>query len=308
MENSRLRGSGAILILFALSGMAALIYEIVWYQLLQLAIGSTAMSLGVLLASFMGGLCLGSSACRAAAEDPRPSPCAFMPGSSLASALCGLLVLWLLPLLDKVYFAAVAAGMPSHAAARAAGGALPVAAHHPDGRVAARDCRASAGRAGRRLGAGSMPPTRWARWRARCWPRLCCCACSTSRWRVMRRWRSIWWWRREAGGLRGMRRWRNPRRSRPRPPARSSALAGLCRHRAVGPDRAGRRSGVDAPVGHDVRRHGLCLCHHPGGVPGRHGDRQFRVRADPEARARRAWRWASANCCWRLPSPGRPGA
>jgi spermidine synthase len=52
-----------VLVLFCASGGAALIYEIVWYQLLQIAIGSTAISLGVLLASFMGGLCLGSLAC-----------------------------------------------------------------------------------------------------------------------------------------------------------------------------------------------------------------------------------------------------
>ena len=44
-----------VLLLFAASGCAALIYEITWYQLLQLALGSTAISLGVLLASFMGG-------------------------------------------------------------------------------------------------------------------------------------------------------------------------------------------------------------------------------------------------------------
>jgi spermidine synthase len=49
-----------LLVLFAASGCSALIYEIVWYQLLQLVIGSTAVSLGVLLATFMGGLCLGS--------------------------------------------------------------------------------------------------------------------------------------------------------------------------------------------------------------------------------------------------------
>src|SRR5690349_18354921 len=47
-------------ILFATGGCAALIYEIVWFQMLQLVIGSTAVSLGVLLASFMGGMCLGS--------------------------------------------------------------------------------------------------------------------------------------------------------------------------------------------------------------------------------------------------------
>ena len=49
-----------LLILFAGSGCSALIYEIVWYQLLQLVIGSSAVSLGVLLATFMGGLCFGS--------------------------------------------------------------------------------------------------------------------------------------------------------------------------------------------------------------------------------------------------------
>ena len=49
-----------LLLLFIGSGCAALIYEIVWFQLLQLVIGSTAVSLGVLLGTFMGGMCLGS--------------------------------------------------------------------------------------------------------------------------------------------------------------------------------------------------------------------------------------------------------
>jgi spermidine synthase len=49
-----------LLILFVGSGCAALIYEVVWLQLLQLVIGSTGISLGVLLSIFMGGMCLGS--------------------------------------------------------------------------------------------------------------------------------------------------------------------------------------------------------------------------------------------------------
>ncbi|MEX2271107.1 MAG: fused MFS/spermidine synthase [Vicinamibacterales bacterium] len=49
-----------LLLLFVGSGCAALIYEVVWFQLLQLVIGSSAVSLGVLLATFMGGMCLGS--------------------------------------------------------------------------------------------------------------------------------------------------------------------------------------------------------------------------------------------------------
>jgi spermidine synthase len=47
-------------VLFVGSGFAALTYEIVWFQLLELVVGSSAISLGILLATFMGGMCLGS--------------------------------------------------------------------------------------------------------------------------------------------------------------------------------------------------------------------------------------------------------
>jgi spermidine synthase len=49
-----------LLLLFIGSGCAALIYEVVWFQLLELVIGSSAVSMAVLLGTFMGGMCLGS--------------------------------------------------------------------------------------------------------------------------------------------------------------------------------------------------------------------------------------------------------
>src|SRR5260221_7010361 len=49
-----------LLLIFAGSGCAALIYEIVWFQVLQLVIGLTNVSLGLLLGVFMGGMRLGS--------------------------------------------------------------------------------------------------------------------------------------------------------------------------------------------------------------------------------------------------------
>jgi spermidine synthase len=49
-----------LLLLFVCSGCAALIYEVVWFQLLELVIGVSAISMGVLLGTFMGGMCLGS--------------------------------------------------------------------------------------------------------------------------------------------------------------------------------------------------------------------------------------------------------
>ena len=51
-----------LLLLFLGSGCAALIYEIVWFQMLEFVIGSTAVSLAVILGTFMGGMCLGSLA------------------------------------------------------------------------------------------------------------------------------------------------------------------------------------------------------------------------------------------------------
>jgi len=97
-----------MLLLFAGSGFAALIYEIVWFQMLSLAIGSTAVSIGVLLATFMGGLSLGSWLL----------PRFFGPGTKrdyhplilyalieAGIALFGLAQLVLIPLIDDLYIA-----------------------------------------------------------------------------------------------------------------------------------------------------------------------------------------------------------
>jgi spermidine synthase len=46
--------------IFALSGVASLIYEVVWFQLLRLTIGVNSGSIGITLACFMGGLFIGS--------------------------------------------------------------------------------------------------------------------------------------------------------------------------------------------------------------------------------------------------------
>ncbi len=49
--------------LFLASGCAALIYEVIWFHLLRLVIGASALSVGIVLASFMGGMFLGSLVC-----------------------------------------------------------------------------------------------------------------------------------------------------------------------------------------------------------------------------------------------------
>lgn len=100
-----------ILILFFASGCAALIYEVVWYQLLSLVIGSSAISLGILLATFMGGLCLGSY-CLPKITRPEQHPLMVYGAIELGIGLFGLAVLWGLPLIDGFYIASVQGGMP----------------------------------------------------------------------------------------------------------------------------------------------------------------------------------------------------
>jgi spermidine synthase len=101
-----------LLLLFAASGCSALIYEVVWYQLLQLIIGSTAVSLGVLLASFMGGLCLGSLLWPRLVST-RQHPLRLYAWIELGIGACALVALFGMPLIDRIYIAAVGHGLPA---------------------------------------------------------------------------------------------------------------------------------------------------------------------------------------------------
>ena len=93
--------------LFGASGCAALIYQIVWLERLALAIGSSAPSLGVVLATFMGGLGLGSLLASRAV--PPSSPLRRYALIELALAALGLVTLAAIPLLGGAY-AALAGG------------------------------------------------------------------------------------------------------------------------------------------------------------------------------------------------------
>ena len=111
MKTSRSLPLLLLLLLFAGSGCSALIYEIVWYQLLQLAIGSTAVSLGVLLATFMGGLCIGSIGLPRMRLAGR-HPLRVYGALEVGIGLCGIVVLIGIPFIDRVYIAAVGHGLP----------------------------------------------------------------------------------------------------------------------------------------------------------------------------------------------------
>src|SRR5438876_6013780 len=98
-----------LLLLFAGSGCAALIYEIVWFQLLQLVIGSSAVSLGFLLAAYMGGLGLGSALLpRVVSREQHPLR--VYAALEFGIGLLGLVALFAVPLVGRMYLATATQG------------------------------------------------------------------------------------------------------------------------------------------------------------------------------------------------------
>lgn len=93
----------AVLALFVASGCAALVYQVVWLEQLGLAIGSSALSLGVLLATFLGGL--GAGSLLAARLPGTDRPLRRYALLELLTAALGLATLLAIPLLGGLYTA-----------------------------------------------------------------------------------------------------------------------------------------------------------------------------------------------------------
>ena len=100
-----------LLVLFFGSGCAALIYEIVWFQMLQLVIGSSAVSLGVLVGTYMGGMCLGSIVLPRIMS-ARRHPLRVYALLEFGIGLLGVLILFGMPEAGQVYSAHVGGGLP----------------------------------------------------------------------------------------------------------------------------------------------------------------------------------------------------
>src|SRR5690349_8832077 len=93
------------------SGCAALVYELVWFQLLEFVIGSSAVSLAVLLGAFMGGLCIGSLLLpRLVARDR--DPLRVYAALEMAIGVAGVGVVAGIPAIARLYVSYVGRGMP----------------------------------------------------------------------------------------------------------------------------------------------------------------------------------------------------
>jgi spermidine synthase len=101
-----------MLFLFVGSGCAALIYEIVWFQVLQLVVGASAVSLAVLLASFMGGMCAGSLLL-ARYVSTAQHPLRVYAKLEAMIGIAGALLIVLMPLVGRLYTAVDGGGPAS---------------------------------------------------------------------------------------------------------------------------------------------------------------------------------------------------
>ncbi len=101
-----------LLLLFFASGCAALIYELVWFHLVQLVVGASSISMAVLLASFMGGMALGSALLPRLVSRAR-HPLRVLAGIEAGLAAIGLLMPWAIPLVQHGYVALAGYGYAS---------------------------------------------------------------------------------------------------------------------------------------------------------------------------------------------------
>jgi spermidine synthase len=99
-----------LLLMFVGSGCAALIYEVVWFQLLELVIGSSTVSLGILLGTFMGGMCLGSLFFPRLVSR-KLHPLRVYAYMELGIGAIGLILLFAMPLINGIYTAWAGSGL-----------------------------------------------------------------------------------------------------------------------------------------------------------------------------------------------------
>jgi spermidine synthase len=100
-----------LVLLFIGSGCAALIYEVVWLQMLSLVVGSSAISIGVTLGVFMGGMCAGSLLL-SKYVDRKKHPLRVYAMLEAAIGVWALVILAVLPLAGGMYTSIGLQGIP----------------------------------------------------------------------------------------------------------------------------------------------------------------------------------------------------
>ena len=99
-----------LVLLFIGSGCAALNYEVVWLQMMSLIIGSSAISIGLLLGIYMGGMCAGSLLLsRFVSRQAHPLRVYALLEAGIG--VCGIVVLLIMPFIGGLYTEIAVHGM-----------------------------------------------------------------------------------------------------------------------------------------------------------------------------------------------------
>jgi spermidine synthase len=102
-EKPHIRGGGPMLLaIFFVSGASGLVYQVVWSRSLTLVFGSTTQGVATVLATFMGGLALGSWLASRAGDRAR-SPLRIYGALEGGIAILALAALLLMPALESIY-------------------------------------------------------------------------------------------------------------------------------------------------------------------------------------------------------------
>ena len=91
-----------IIIIFGLSGMTALIYEIIWIRPLSLVFGTTTYAISIIIAAFLSGLALGSWIA-GRYSDKIKNPLRFYGFLEIGIGLYGLMIIGLFSILPEIY-------------------------------------------------------------------------------------------------------------------------------------------------------------------------------------------------------------
>ncbi len=112
MRSKELRSSKWILILFGLSGMAALVYEVTWIRPLSLVFGNTTYAISTIIASFIFGLAIGSWIA-GKYSDRIKSPFKYFGFTQIGIGFYGVLLLGVFGILPGVYLDLYHATLPN---------------------------------------------------------------------------------------------------------------------------------------------------------------------------------------------------
>jgi spermidine synthase len=113
MEKQKPALMPVILSVFFLSGAAGGIYEVIWTKQLLLVFGASSFAISTVLTSYMAGLAIGSYFIGKYVDRKQDNPIKIFAFLELCIGVCGILIIFLIPLINKVYYSLYSTLLPN---------------------------------------------------------------------------------------------------------------------------------------------------------------------------------------------------